>query len=426
MKKNMNLLCLVCSLIFSLVSTIHTQTITRIYTASLAVPKKASFEIINAQSLEYEMHGSMSSGGGEEGYIIRPGLNGEIPCLIIRNYQVKTWEKDSIRQEVKIEVMPNENSTKVANELLNNLKISIPQKRRDVYAIDGNMNLKKMELINGFFRKDRNTFILDNGKKYDVRQLLIESTLYIPKQSNVILNTDYVGLSLEDLEGQLSINAKYGYLNANNVKEIIGNIQNFDANFKEVEKMTINASYSTINASKVKELQIGAPELLTSKEHENGLFNKVHPSNAFSFSNKYRIEKIENLTILNSGSDQFNFGTITNFRATNSNFSNYYIKYIQHSFNINGKNGDITIYDVAPNFAQINIDNQISTVELNMKKLDNFKVKVASKEKTELRFAKYLVEDTTKLGGASNYFKGNKKSGGIVTIDCEYCEIIIN
>ena len=284
MKKNINLISLICPLIFSLcflAKTMQAQEMTKIYTKSMAVPSSSAFEIINAQALDYEMHGSMSSIGSEEGYVLKPGFN-QKPCLIIKNYRVETWSKDSIKQVVKIEVTPEQNNPKPAKDLLTNLKISIPKKTGGIYVIDGNMNLKKMELINGFFRRDRNTFILDNGKKYNIRQLVITSTLYLPKQSNIFLNTDYVGLSLGDLEGQLTINAKYGYIKANNVKEVTGNIQNFNADFKDVEKMTLNASYSTISALSVQELQIGSLELLANQRKSTGLFNA--PNDALSLS----------------------------------------------------------------------------------------------------------------------------------------------
>jgi len=410
MKRNFNPTVLVCSLI----------------SKSLAVPKAATYEVINAQALNYEMHATMSSSHSEEGYILRPGVLGEKPCLIIRNYKVKTWDKDSIRQVVKVEVLPDKNKPTDAKALVENLQINIPKKSGNLYLVDGNINIKKMELINGFFRRDRNTFILDNGKKYDVRQLIIESILYIPKKSNVQLNTDYVGLFLDDLDGKLSINAKHGYLQANNIQEVVGNLQNFNADLKVVNKMTINASYSTISATSVDNLTIGSFELLAKRKKEVGLFGNDQNNTSLSFSNKYRIEKIDQLKVLETGNDEFNLGTINNFEVLNSSFSNFHIKKIEQNFKISGKNGDVTIYSVASNFENIDIDNQISTVELNMQGVDDFKVNLVSKERIELKLHNSLQKGAAIAGWAANYFKGNKANGGSIEIDCEYCEIIIN
>lgn len=428
MKKNINLINLICPLIFSLcllTNMMQAQEMTKVYTKSMAVPSSSAFEIINAKMLKYEMHGSVSASGNEEGYILKPGSN-EKPCLIIKNYRVETWSKDSIKQVVKIEVIPEQNNPKPAKDLLANLQISIPKKTGNIYVIDGNMNLQKMELINGFFRRDRNTFILDDGKKYNVQQLIISSTLYIPKQSNIFLNTDYVGLSLGDLEGQLTINAKYGYITANNVKEVTGNIQNFNADFKNVEKMTLNASYSTISALTVQELQIGSLELLANRKNTPNIFENGLPHDALSFSNKYRIENIHQLNISSTNSDAFTLGIVDHFKAINSKFSNYHIKQLKHTFFANGKNGDITIYDLSSNFEKVNISNQFSTIELNTKPVSNFQVNIASNEKTELRFANSLIATTPKSGWAANYFKGDKNSKSTIEIDCEYCEVIIN
>lgn len=428
MKRNFNPTVLVCSLIFSISfsTNIFAQKITKTLRKSIAVTELATYEIINAQALDYEMHATMSSSHSEEGYVLRPGVLGEKPCLIIRNYQVKTWEKDSVQQIVKVEVLPDKNKPTDAKALVENLQINIPKKSGNLYLVDGNINIKKMELINGFFRRDRNTFILDNDKKYNVRQLIIESILYIPKKSNIQLNTDYAGLSLDDLDGTLSINAKYGYLRANNIKEVLGNIQNFDADFEEVDKMTINASYSSISATSINDLTIGSFELLAKRKKEVGLFGNDQNNTALSFSNKYRIEKIDQLKILETGSDEFNLGTTNNFNVFNSSFSNFHIKKIEKNFKISGKNGDVTIYAVSPNFEKIDIDNQISTVELNMQTVSDYKVNLLSKERIELKLNSTLQKGAEKEGWAASYFKGNKSKGGSIEIDCEYCEIIIN
>lgn len=428
MKRSINQTVLVCSLIFSLFfgENIFAQKIEKTYSKSLAVPKGATYEIINAQALDYEMHATMSSTHSEEGYILRPGVLGEMPCFIIRNYRVATWDKDSIKQVVNITVTPDKNRLKDADDLVANLKINIPKKEGNLYLIDGNINLKKMELINGFFRKDRNTFILDSGQKFDVRQLIIESILYIPKQSNILLRTDYVGLFLEDLEGKLSINAKHGYLQADNIKEVEGNIRNFNADFKSVDKMTLNSSYSSISATSINQLVIGSLELFAERKKAVGLFEKKQNNTTLSFSNKYRIERVDHLKIRESGNDEFNLGTIKNFSGINASFSNFHIKKIEKSFEISGKNGDVTIYDVATNFEKISISNQISTVELNMQAVENFKVNLVSEKKTELKLNSSLQRGIPKEGWAINYFKGKKSIGGIIEFDCEYCEIIIN
>ena len=428
MKRNINPKVLLFSLIFSLSAscTIFAQKITKTYSKSMAVPKGATYEIINAQVLDFEMHATMSSSHSEEGYILRPGVLREMPCFIIRNYRVKTWNKDSIKQVVKVEVIPDKNSPQDAKELAKNLHINIPKKEKNIYLIDGNINLQKMELINGFFRKNRNTFILDNGKKFNVRQLVIESILYLPKTSNIQLNTDYVGLSLDDLDGKLSINAQQGYLTAKNIKEVMGNIQNFNADFLEVEKMTLNASYSSITATAIHNLVIGSLELLAKRKKEVGLFGNDQNNTALSFSNKYRIEKIHQLKIWESGNDEYNLGTVQNFSAVNSSFSNFHFKKIEKTFEINGKNGDVTIYAIHSDFEEIKIDNQISTLELNMQAVTDVQINLTSKGKNELKLNSTLQEETPKEGWASSYFRGDIKKGGVIEIDCEYCEIIIN
>ena len=215
-------------------------------------------------------------------------------------------------------------------------------------------------------------------------------------------------------------------MEANNVKEFKGNIQHFTANFKNVENMMVNASYSNISAVTVQNLKIGSLELLSQKKKSMSIFDNDFAHNALSFSNKYRVEHVHQLNISSTSSDAFTLGIIDHFKAINSSFSNYHIKRVKHTFSANGKNGDITVYDIAPNFEKINISNQFSTIELNTNSAKNFKVNIASKEKAEFRFAKSLTKEVGKTDWIANYFKGDKNSKSAIEIDCKYCEVIIN
>ena len=391
------------------------------------ISDNAHIQIQDPKALSYTMHATMSSAYEEGiGYVLRPGVEGEMPCLIIPNYKIETWEKNEIKQEIIIEIIPDKSSPKDAQKLLDHLSLKIKKKRKNKFLIDGNMNLKKMELINGFFRNDRNTFILEDGSKYNVRQLVIKSFLFIPKTSDVEFDTGYLGVEMGDLDGKLMINAEFGYIKTGNIKEIEANIQHLNADFKNVGQMTLNATYSEISAHAIGQLTIGSLELINKMPKKKDLFSYDRSQQSLSFSNKYKIDKIGSLKILDTGNDNFNLGSITNFKAINTSFSNFYIKKIEKKLDLTGKNGDLIVYALSSDFEELSIDNQTSTIELNMEQTPDYQVNIERQEKTELRFPTNLVKLSPSEDWSSSFYRGNPNKGGTIILNCTYCEVIIN
>lgn len=430
MKSNINPTVLLFSLIFSIFSLvkIQAQELTKTYSKEITIEPFTNLKITHPHVLLYSMHGSMSSKYEEqEGYILRPGVMGEKPCLIIRSFTIHTWDKNSLKQEVTISVLPEKGKEATAQELMKQLTIELSTAVNNQLTIDGNMNIEKMELMNGWFRRDRNTFILTNGQSFDVRQLVIESKLYIPKKSNIEINSDKsVGLTLEDLEGKLKINADYGYVKGANIKAFEGNIGHFKASFKNVGSVLLNAKYSEFDAQKVQTMTIGSLDLLSTRPSGRGLFATDFENNTLSFSNKYRIENIEQLIIKSSGNDQFNLGNVEEIKGFNTSFSSFFIKNVAQKLSLKGRNGEMTVYQVNPNFESIEVGDKFNIVELNLQNAPNFQLFTYKEDQATLRLADGVNQIPNSQNNKLLYQKGQKGKGGVIDLNCAACTIIVN
>lgn len=430
MKSNINPTVLLFSLIFSLIitTTLQAQKLTKTYSKEMAVEPFTNIKINHPHEIVYSMNGAMSSNyEAEEGYVLRPGTKNETPCLIIKEYTIHTWDQNVLKQEVNISVLPEKGKEKVAQEFINQLKIELPAVVNNRTTIDGNMNIEKMELMNGWFRRDRNTFILNNGKSFDVQQVIIESKLYVPKKTNIEIESDrYLGLKIEDLEGLLKIHADFGFIKGGNLKSLQANITYFKATFKEVESVILNARNSEFQAQAVGEMTIGSLELLSERSIFNPLFGDDFSNSPLSFANKYRIENIERLTIKSSGNDQFNLGNVVQMEGYNLTFSSFFIKNLDQKLSLKNRNGEMTVYQVNPDFERIEVGNKFNIVELNLQNAPNFQLFTYKEDQATLRLADGINQIPNSKNSKLLYQKGQKGKGGVIDLNCAACTIIVN
>ena len=98
---------------------------------------------------------------------------------------------------------------------------------------------------------------------------------------------------------------------------------------------------------------------------------------------------------------------------------------MRKEFQLYGKNGDVFIYEVQPDFKHLEIDNEISTVDINMQNVPNYQLIAYKNERNEFRLTSDLKKDSENKSGKISYWKGIKEKGGTVTMRCESCQINI-
>ena len=84
------------------------------------------------------------------------------------------------------------------------------QNAEKIIAANNNLNIKRFEMINGIFRMDRNSVVLENGKTFNLEKLEITSILTIPKNHNLDFKLENMNLEVEELDGYLKIGSTGG------------------------------------------------------------------------------------------------------------------------------------------------------------------------------------------------------------------------
>lgn len=369
--------------------------------------------------MDFEMNGRIAMDWNNKFYQIIPGGNDGVSALLIRDYQIFTWAKNTVKQEVEISILPDENAPLEAKQLMEALSLTLVENASGAIVIDDNLNIQKFGFTNGFLKRNTNKITLENGKAYRMKGITIKSTLHIPKASNLTLSSKYLGVSLGDLDGKLHLDLQNAAITAGDVKELAANLDFCEASFKQLGKVVVNCKKTTFIAESIEKMTVGSNDLAGQAIYKCNL----HGRGAKSSLSKYSLQSVEEIEILETTNDNFAVGNVKNMKANYSTFSNFEIGKLEESLYLNAKNGDLRINELAANFKKVELDNHISSIHLNMKASPNYRIKLQENEYTELDFSENIKR--LKQNDAQVYLKGKEATAGKIDISCNSCKISI-
>ena len=423
MKKSINLLDLVCPLIFSLFFsiTIDAQTISKTFTKEIQASEGGSV-FLEGRSLKFYMSGTIHSSRNDEGYVLKSKKN-EPPVLVIANLKVKTWDKPIVKQQITINVTPTSGGQKIAADLLKNLELNLLENSEKIIAANNNLNIKRFEMINGIFRRDRNSVVLENDKTFDFEKLEITSILTIPKSHNLDVKLENMNLEMDELDGYLKIGSTGGSLKAKKLNILEANLMFGNIDVKEINKAIINAHVSHVTIGKVNELTLGSTQIAI--EQALGMLFTRRVSDLSSQST-YKIDTVNVLKIQESKNDKFLLGKVGNIESLYSFFSDYKIDALNQSLNLKSKNGDLFIGEIETDFKKIDIFNDVSSINLGIQKLENCLLSLKQYRETELKLPNNFKALENGIFGSKTLLKGNKEKAGKINIRCNQCDVKFN
>lgn len=434
MKRNIIPKALRWSLIYSIISLamlcqgeLLAQEISKTFTKELKVAPYSKIISKGPRNMAYASDGRMSSSTKDNKYVLIPGGNDDVPALIIKDYQVFTWEENKIRQIVQIGIVPDEDTPDEAQKLMDKLKIRLTHHADGSIPIDDNLNIAKFGFVNGFFKRNTNTVTLENGEKFRVKSLTIASQIYIPEESNLNLNIELVGAKIGDIKGKLYLNCQGGSIQGGHIKEMKASFIYAKVNFKRIDSAWMNTQFAKISAEKVDYLEIGTEDLIEELDldprRERASRSALWGTNSLSTTSTYRLNSLGTLDIVETVNDKFFLGSVEALKSQNSTFSNYEIDKLGKDLNLRSKNGDLTIKSVSQGFNSLKLENSISTIVIGLEKTEDYRIELFRNNYTEYEFPEEL--SSLRESYQKPYLKGDKTKAGKITLGCESCKITI-
>lgn len=426
MKRNMIKIAPKWSLVYSILSILfllplqgQTEKLSKRYQQEIAVSEFSQIISQGYWNLKLESHGRMRSSREGKDYILVPGGNDDVPALRLKEYRINTWDKNIVRLEVEIVLVPDDDKPEDAQELLDQLKIEVKRNEKNEILIDENLNIAKFGFENGFFSGNENVYTLENGKEFRVKGLSLQAALFIPKKSNLYLRSELGDISMGDLEGRLEADLLSCRLKGSGLGELVGRFQFYaKIEFDKINKASIQSHNSSFTAKEIGSLNLGQPSTLQARipilEEQ-----RQHRSS----QSKYQFDKVGSIEIYESTNDKFKIGQLGSLASLHSTFSDYEIKELQHKLSLRAKNGDLIIESIHSDFESIEIDNKISEIKLNLAGIDDLQIKAFQNSYTEYHIPAHMRESLIEKKAA--YLKGSPNESGSIQILCNSCVLRI-
>jgi hypothetical protein len=242
---------------------------------------------------------------------------------------IQNWDQNSFKIVVKITVDVKDNSR--AEELMDLLKVDFTQ--------DGNRIIANTKISDEF--GNAKGWFGNSGKKFS-----IDYTINMPKSNSLKLNNKYGNIFINEMNGLVDVDLKYGDITINKLtrgdekpmNQII--LAYAKANIIECNWLKLQLSYSKIDMDKNKAL------ILVSK-YSKGSIGK---SSSIVGDNSY---------------DNYQIGDLSNL-VVEGKYSNFQINSVAKKIDVNIKFTDIKVNTIPKTFETIEVDNQYGKINLGI------------------------------------------------------------
>jgi len=269
---------------------------------------------------------------------------------------IKTWEKDSVRFEVKISV--EEKKLSKLEEVLKEIDFNITTSQN--YLIFQTEVDKNKSSLGKEIQKFKETLLSSDGN------IQIDYTVWMPNTNQLKIENKFGDIFIGDYLGEIRIDLSNGNLKASDFTKPLDLTLNFaDATISSIPHGRLDCNFSKLYVKKLGAVRI------TSK------------------STEFDIQESEDLN-LNSRRDKFRIRQADLIDATGS-FSNFRVSELTDRINIRTEYGDLEIEETAPDFSGIIIQSKNTDVSLNFDREGYFNYDLTY-SKTELSLSSMMKE----------------------------------
>jgi len=213
--------------------------------------------------------------------------------LSFNNYDcdlnIQTWDKPTIEYKLQVTVTGlKPEDSEILNNYLENLSFHTSANR---VTIDNRFWNERNT------RNNKTKLELRNGEKITLTKFQISGELKVPTGTNLILDSKYSNIEMDDIYGKLnlklyndklyagnvgsnlSLEAKYSTIEFENIKDITADLYNTDMEAKDMGNLKIDSKYSKIFCNEVQNVDLNSyNDKLVFESTENVSFDAKYSS----------------------------------------------------------------------------------------------------------------------------------------------------
>ncbi len=271
---------------------------------------------------------------------------------------IKTWEKDSARFEIKIRV--EEKKLSKLEESIRGIEFDITDNEH--YLIFRTEVEKNKSGLAKEFQRFKETLLSSDGN------IQVDYTVWIPDSNRLKVENKFGDIFVGDYKGDVFIDLSNGNLKANDFTKQLDLTLNFaDATINRINSGRLDCNFSELYVKEAGSVRV----ISKSTEFD---FQEVGDMNTDSRRDKFRIRKADLVDAQGS-------------------FSSFRISELTDRVNIRAEYGDLEIENIAPDFAGIIIQSKNTDVSLYFDRSSQFNYDFTY-SKTELSLSPEMEKET--------------------------------
>ena len=274
---------------------------------------------------------------------------------------IKTWDKDSVRFEVKIRV--EEKKLSKVKESLESVDFNITSSQN--YLIFQTEVDKNKSGLGKEIQKFKETLLSSDGN------IQIDYKVWMPNSNPLKIENKFGDIYIGDYEGEIHIDLSNGNLKASDFTQRLDLVLNFaDATINTIEQGRLECNFSQLDVKKAGTVRIA------------------------SKSTEFDIQEADNLN-LNSRRDKYRIRQVDLVDAEGS-FSNFRISNLTDRINVRTEYGDLEVEKTAPDFSGMVIQSKNTDVSLYFDRSTPFNYEFTY-TKTELSLSSLMTETSKEV-----------------------------
>lgn len=273
---------------------------TKIYTKGLRTPKLRVNGTINTNS--------------EIGAYTLKGLGKKTVLRVDRKFNVHTWDRPFVKQEMTIKVEAKDKATEEA--ILRAIEASLKLDPTNTLVVDYLVGIDMITMVNGWFKRDVNSLEFDDGQNYDFNTLIISGSLTVPKDASLTIEGDYLDIKLGSFTGSLNLNLNDSRCEGRYVKQLDGKLNASKINIHQVGTAEISAHRSFFFIEEVDSIMLGnkryfLDDIFSMSSFGTDQFGRNLTSQDKNCSlNEIDLEQVNYFSLANSLNDEYSIGQL--------------------------------------------------------------------------------------------------------------------
>jgi len=314
----------------------------------LVVPQDVLIRTNGPQSVRINGRGAINTRHLEETYVVSGKDDLPYVYVIHKTLELNTWDEDQVKQEVEVSLETETPAQAAA--LRRALHPVLALAPGNVLSLNCELNIAQFLVNNGWFREDRNSITLTDGRVFPIKYLEIRNRFFIPKTARLDLELTRTNLILGDHSGAIKLQQSFGRVTGGCFRELTAQLTDAVVHLDDIEEANLTLSNSELRLSQVGRLNLSS-----------------------SLSN-IETDSIGHLFLNKSVSDHMSFHQVGIGNAAAVFFSTLTIGKLQQGWQLSGKRANLSVREVNEGLHSFQVDNQDGSVRFPLSDLSGYQL----------------------------------------------------